>query len=852
MEKDRLSPQVGETQSRFESSAESAGDDLYQRLFRLSNDAIILHRIGAGIVAVNGKAAELVGYSEKQLEAMRIADLLVESGPAPTPEMIDTLRKDGGIRLESLFRHADGREIAVEISSALIDPEQGLVQGCLRDITAQRRESLRLLLRTSVSGLLESMDPDDFEKSIDEVCGLLGKFAGCERLHVYWRHQDEAGRDYMSNVNEWCAPGIESIKEQMQNLTVDDFPVWFKRLDAFEDIHIVGLDEIPEDAHNEREFFRRMQVRSLTSIPMVHAGRMVGFMGFVFRYEEKRWDESDLMLLRCVAESVANHRSHDQAQAHLRKSQERLREIADILPDFVFELDRSGNLIFVNENAYKVSGYSRDELLRGKHAAEIIAQDDRARARRNVARLLRGEYLGKNEYKVLRKDGSTFPVIAHSKPIFEDGEIVGVRGIFTDISKYKLAEERLRNAHAELIEANRDLMQTRKAAERASQAKSEFLGFMSHEIRTPLNAILGILDILDESLMGSETGEYITTLRSSSNALLDILGDILDFSRMETGMLTLGRSPFNPGTVLSQTVRLLRATASRKGLRLEIAVDEACNRTYFGDEGRVQQIMLNLMSNAIKFTDAGHVRASLRCERSSGESVIIRFEVADTGIGISRENRETVFDRFSQEQRGQGAKQHGSGLGLTICRQLSQMMGGEIGVESEFGVGSQFWVTLPLGASQDAQPATPAVPLEKRAATAEKSIGARVLIVEDDDIIQKVAATILERAGCTVVVAADGLEALKDLGVSSYDLILMDCQMPNLDGFETTRRIRADAGPAANIPIIAMTANALGGDREKCLEAGMNDYLCKPVSATELRQMARKWSDPKAKSAGAN
>ncbi len=814
--------------------------ELYRRLFLQSNDAIILHELGGNIVEVNAKACALLCCSEAELIGKPLGALVRFETKIPSPEIHAALKRDGGVRFDATLLQASGKQIAIEISSSLIDAESGLVQGCIRDVSQRRRETERNELRTKISTLLEFLEPGHIEMGIDRACGLIAEYAGCERIHVYWRHTDAEGVDLVSNVNEWCAPGIVSIKSGMQKLPTSELPYWFKRLENFEDIHINDLNEIPAEAHSEHEFFKRMHVKSLTSIPMVHAGKLVGFIGLVFRYETKNWEDGDLNLLRNIAESIANHRMSNLVQSHLRRSQTRMREFEELLPDFVYEVDLEGNFTFVSDNAYKLSGYSRETLLTKTRADALIHPCDRERAHKNLARLMKGEYIGKNEYLLLRKDGSTLPIIAHSKPAYDGDKVIGLRGIFTDISKYKDAEDRLRSAHEALVKINQDLVQARQAAEDVSQSKSEFLAFIGHEIRTPLNAVLGILDILGEAKMPAEQVEYMRILRVSANSLMEILNDILDFSRAEAGKMELIKVRFEPAKVIEQSVRLIEAMATQKGLGISVDIDPRCSGTFVGDEGRVQQIMLNLVNNAVKYTNSGSIRVCLICEGRSDGNAQLRFEVADTGIGIAREKLDLIFDRFSQGGGKGSGEQPGSGLGLTISRQLAELMGGSIGVESELGQGSRFWVLLPMECMLADEPECKPEALKPEDASIPR-IEARVLLVEDDEIIQHVASTILERIGCSVVIAGDGVAALEEMERSHYDLIFMDCQMPRLSGMEATVKIREIEGDGPRTPIIALTANALEGDKENCFAAGMDDYICKPVSAAELRQMARKW-----------
>jgi len=390
----------------------------------------------------------------------------------------------------------------------------------------------------------------------------------------------------------------------------------------------------------------------------------------------------------------------------------------------------------------------------------------------------------------------------------------------------------LDNLHARR-RSGEELRQAKEAAEQANRSKGEFLANMSHEIRTPMNAILGMTQLALTTRSPEERRDFILKASRAAQSLLGIINDILDVSKIEAGKLELESVPFSLKELSSELTDVFESTAQDKGLELRFELSSALPSGLRGDPLRLRQVLQNLIGNALKFTSAGQV--SVRVEPVSEEEggVVCRFTVRDSGIGIAPEHLPRLFQSFFQTDSSVTRKFGGTGLGLAISKRLVELMGGRIGVESEPGEGSCFWFELPLARSAASGASTgESAPLLPR--------GRRVLLVEDNRLNQEVALHFLRRGGLEVEVAAHGAEALERLSQGDYDAVLMDCQMPVMDGYEATRRIRA-MPRFSRLPIIAMTANALEGDRERSLEAGMNDHLSKPIDSTRLYQTLARW-----------
>ncbi|GFK94487.1 Aerobic respiration control sensor protein ArcB [Fundidesulfovibrio magnetotacticus] len=496
-------------------------------------------------------------------------------------------------------------------------------------------------------------------------------------------------------------------------------------------------------------------------------------------------------------------RQLEAAQVGLIASEKRFQNVIDNNADGIVVVDLSGRIRFVNPSAEKLFGVPA-YLLVGEPFGHALIPG------------------GSMEIEMLTRDGELKTVEMRAvQSRWEGGEFVYLASL-RDISSRKRLE--------------RDLTSMKEAAESANRAKSQFLANMSHEIRTPMNGILGMTELLLASELTRKQRYHLDMVRQSAASLMEILNDILDFSKIEAGKLELEEQVFDLHATIRSAIRIFTALAQDKGLDLGYSIAGDVPRRARGDSGRLRQIIVNLVGNAVKFTSQGDIRIKAGCLRlpcdAGPAEVLLSMEVADTGSGIAKSKLDTIFESFTQVDNSSTRKYYGTGLGLAICKHLVERMGGSIRVESEEGKGSVFSFEVRLRLVDDICP----LPLPKPAPK-PKIAPLTILLAEDNLINQLFATEILEQDGHKVVAVPNGALALETLSTTAVDVVLMDIQMPEMDGLEATRRIREGLAPGVprDLPVIAMTAHALKGDRERFLNSGMDDYLSKPVGSEEIQ-----------------
>jgi PAS domain S-box-containing protein len=483
--------------------------------------------------------------------------------------------------------------------------------------------------------------------------------------------------------------------------------------------------------------------------------------------------------------------------------------------------DDNGFIEYANNAFFTFTKFETDTII-GRHTRVLGGGLNEKNFYANMWKTIKRGHTWEGVLFNRKADGTVYPEEMTITPIMEQDKITHFIAVKKDITERIANEEALKDSAQRALEA--------------SKMKSEFLSTMSHEIRTPMNGIIGMTEILLQTEMNKEQNEFAKIIKHSAESLLTILNDILDFSKMEAGKLDIVNSVFDLPETCSGVSKLLGSGAKQKGLDFNIQIDRSIPVNVEGDPVRIRQIMMNLIGNAIKFTEKGFVKVRVTPISAIEDGFIVRFSVEDSGIGISNDASKKLFTSFMQADSSTSRKFGGTGLGLAICKKLVSLMNGDIGVVSKEGIGSTFWFEIPLKTSN--------INIQEKEEKRHHEIfdnhfnNINILLAEDNVVNQKIAMIQLEKLGLLVDIAANGQEAIDKALTKPYNLILMDCQMPTKDGYSATRELRSCG---FNKPILAMTANAMQGDREKCIASGMDDYLTKPIDIYELRQMLDKW-----------
>lgn len=539
--------------------------------------------------------------------------------------------------------------------------------------------------------------------------------------------------------------------------------------------------------------------------------------------------QKEIMQINQNLEATVDERTRD-----LLLAKKQTDELIEYAPDVMLVADSDGHILRVNYETEQLFGYHRSELI-GQSILMLLHEDidnDFMDQLHHISEMTLAERAINNqihEYTAVTKFGELVPIAVNFNAISNDTAYPIIVCSIRDVTAEKRAQQALRDALSQ--------------AQAADRVKTQFLTTMSHEMRTPMNGVLGMASLLSQTGLSEQQMQYLNTILATGGSLLTIINDVLDFSQMEAGHAKQRIHTVNLEELLKTVETLLDTSVKQKSLQFSCRFEENTPRFIESDAGRIRQVLLHYVGNAIKFTEVGSITLSVGRVLTAVGDDILRFVVTDTGIGIPQANLSSVFESFTQADATTTRKHEGTGIGLAICQQIAKLMSGAVGVESIVGEGSRFWFDIPCLVSTDVQIAQAATVLVKPVEVT--ALSGKVLLVEDNPVNQKVAVAMLKKAGLTVDVAWDGVEGVKKYQEGNYDMIFMDCLMPNMDGFEATRSIRAlEQKSGKHTPISALTANALADDRQRCKDAGMDEFISKPINPGMLNEVIKKYLMP--------
>ncbi len=711
------------------------------------------------------------------------------------------------------------------------------VMGLSYDITdlkyVERQLHNRLHIENTLSAIASHyIHNPDFDSAVEWCLAEIGRICDADRAGLFLLHEEH---DKFIISHRWFRADSKTQFIAPHCLERSQIEWALRQIEQGSPLLLIDDASLPPEAQPLQQAMRASGAESVLVLPVRIEKALVGFMTFVNVRESELWRSTDAFLLQVAADITGGmlHRKH--VMQELQQSEAHHRAILQALPDMVFLLDQ--HLRFLEYHSLDPWRLLvPPEQFTGKTVGEVLPEEVASKTQRASALAQSTGQIQSFEYCLQHPLFGLQYFEARLAPCGDGNTIAVVH----DVTERKRAEEEVAAANAQLEQALVRAQELAVAAEAASQAKSEFLANMSHEIRTPMNGIIGMTELLLGTPLNEEQHDYLKTLRSSADLLLSILSDILDIAKIEAGKMTLEQVPVDLREVGEDIVKLFQARAQQKDIALRADIAEGLPNTVLADPMRLRQILANLVNNAVKFTEQGEVVVEISGIAEEKGKIWVRLAVRDTGIGIPPERLESIFEAFTQADSSTTRRYGGTGLGLTICKRLAHLMGGHIHVQSEVGKGSTFWVELPLPIAETAPQ-----PLRTEPSPQTKTdIPARlcILLVEDNEVNRKVAVRMLERLGCEVDVAYHGREAVEKTAAKQYDIVFMDVHMPQMDGYEATRLIRErENGSGKHQTIIAMTADAMEGDRELCLQAGMDDYLSKPFTESDLRAMLARW-----------
>jgi PAS domain S-box-containing protein len=578
----------------------------------------------------------------------------------------------------------------------------------------------------------------------------------------------------------------------------------------------------------------QLNSKSLIFVPIFIKAKFHAFLVFDDTITEREWSVDEISSLEILSKNISYAIERNINETIIQENEEKFRLLADNIPGVVYlsKNDEYFSKIYLNDQVEKLTGYSKSDFLEGKKTFLDLVHPDEKEDILNIQK----DFIKKGKpfhfiYRIIKKNGDVAWIEEFGDAIHKDGEITSIEGIFIDVTERKLAENAIKD---------------KEYAEAANRAKSEFLANMSHEIRTPLNGIIGFTELLMNTEMKSIQKKYMNTINQSANTLMEVINNILDFSKIESGKIDLVIEKHKLEDISNQVIDLIHHEAKRKNIELSLIIDENVPKYIWIDYIRIKQILINLLSNAVKFTEKGSITLEIKLvEVIDKKNIKLNFSVTDTGIGIKVKNQAKIFEAFSQEDASTTKRFGGTGLGLSISNQLLSLMNSKLELESKIGVGSKFSFNLKIKQSNDdkkSEAKKNTIETQKQSNTTITNDHKVVIIVEDNKINMLLAKTLINQIipNVTIFEFENGIQVLKKASEIQPDLILMDVQMPEMNGYEATAELRK-IPTLKETPIIALTAGAILGEKEKCIEAGMNDYIPKPIDRENLKNVISNW-----------